>query len=45
MGQVQHTATPDALPSTASFLPLVGMLGALSFLIGALGFGLRRRLS
>lgn len=34
----------DSLPSTASPLPLIGLLGALSLGLGGLGFAVRRRL-
>jgi hypothetical protein len=47
--QVVETVTPepvaDTLPTTASFMPLVGLLGALCATSGALGFGLRRRIA
>lgn len=35
----------DMLPSTASPIPLIGLLGALSLGLGGLGFAVRRRLS
>jgi hypothetical protein len=35
----------DSLPTTASPLPLIGLLGALSLGLGGLGFAVRRRLS
>jgi hypothetical protein len=34
----------DTLPTTASFMPLVGLLGALCATLGTLGFGVRRRI-
>lgn len=40
--QQQPYATPSRLPGTASPLPLVGLTGALSLLVG-FGLGLRRR--
>mgnify|MGYP001813601551 FL=1 len=46
---VISTATPepvaDMLPSTASPLPLIGLLGALFTALGGLGFAIRRRLA
>ena len=46
---VVSTYTPEpiaeSLPTTASPLPLIGLLGALSVSLGGLGLALRRRLS
>ncbi len=41
----EPVADRDMLPSTASPLPLIGLLGALSLGLGGLGFAVRRRLS
>lgn len=45
--EIVETITPepvaDSLPATASLMPLMGLLGAFSLSLGALGFGLRRR--
>lgn len=45
--EVVQSVTPepvaDTLPSTASPMPLVGLLGGLGVALGLLGFGLRRR--
>ena len=47
--EIVQAVTPepvtDTLPATASVMPLIGPLGALSAGLGALGFALRRRLA
>ena len=43
--QEEEPAQTAMLPSTASPLPLVGLLGALFVSLGGLGFAVRRRLS
>ena len=46
---VLNTVTPepmaDMLPATASPMPLIGLLGAISLGLGGLGFAMRRRLA
>lgn len=41
--QPEAVADADELPSTASSLPLIGLLGTLCIGLGLLGFGLQRR--
>lgn len=42
---VQPEPMTDELPATASNLPLTGLLGGLLLALGAIGFGIRRRLN
>lgn len=45
VAMVEPEPMTDELPTTASNLPLTGLLGGLLLALGAIGFGIRRRLN